>query len=65
MLSWMETSPGSSTTYPVSPAYAQGRLKVGDGHSMYWEVRGNPGGKPAVVSHGGPGSGASPIFRSS
>ena len=58
MLSWMETSPGSSTTYPVSPAYAQGRLKVGDGHSMYWEVRGNPGGKPAVVLHGGPGSGA-------
>jgi len=58
MLSWMETSPGSSTTYPVSPAYAQGWLKVGDGHSMYWEVRGNPGGKPAVVLHGGPGSGA-------
>ena len=58
MLSWMETSPASSTTYPVSPAYAQGWLKVGDGHSMYWEVRGNPGGKPAVVLHGGPGSGA-------
>ena len=26
---------------------------------MYWEICGNPGGKPAVVLHGGPGSGAS------
>ncbi|MGZ6565217.1 MAG: prolyl aminopeptidase [Solirubrobacteraceae bacterium] len=55
----METAPASSGTYPVFPAHAQGRLDVGDGHSIYWEVRGNPGGKPAVVLHGGPGSGAS------
>ncbi len=33
-------------------------LDVGDGHRVYWEVRGNPDGKPAVVVHGGPGSGA-------
>jgi proline iminopeptidase len=45
-------------TYPVAPAHAQGRLDVADGHSIYWEVRGNPDGKPAVVLHGGPGSGA-------
>lgn len=25
---------------------------------MYWEVSGNPGGKPAVVLHGGPGGGS-------
>lgn len=36
----------------------RGMLDVGGGHSVYWEVRGNPGGAPAVVLHGGPGSGA-------
>jgi proline iminopeptidase len=30
---------------------------------VYWEVCGNPLGKPAVVFHGGPGSGCSPLFR--
>jgi proline iminopeptidase len=33
------------------------KLDVGDGHRVHWEVRGNPEGKPAVVLHGGPGSG--------
>ena len=54
----MGTAPESSATYPVPAAHADGRLDVGDGHSLYWEVRGNPRGKPAVVLHGGPGSGA-------
>jgi proline iminopeptidase len=35
-------------------------LDVGDGHEIYWEVRGNPAGKPAVALHGGPGSGCPP-----
>jgi proline iminopeptidase len=34
-------------------------LEVGDGHSLYWERCGTPGGKPAVFLHGGPGSGCS------
>ncbi len=38
-------------------------LEVGDGHSLYWEVSGNPDGKPAVALHGGPGSGSSPRLR--
>ena len=42
----------------MSAPRAHGRLAVGDGHEIYWEVRGRPGGKPAVVLHGGPGSGA-------
>jgi proline iminopeptidase len=37
-------------------------LDVGDGHHIYWEETGNPGGKPAVILHGGPGSGSSPSF---
>ena len=32
-------------------------LEVGDGNLVYWETCGNPHGKPAVVLHGGPGSG--------
>jgi proline iminopeptidase len=38
--------------------HEQGSLEVGDGHSIHWEVHGEPGGKSAVVLHGGPGSGA-------
>jgi proline iminopeptidase len=40
-----------------------GMLDVGDGHRLYWEISGNPDGKPAVVLHGGPGSGSSLSFR--
>jgi proline iminopeptidase len=32
---------------------------VGDGNLVYWETCGNPAGKPALVVHGGPGSGGS------
>jgi proline iminopeptidase len=38
-------------------------LEVGDGQRVYWETCGNPQGKPAVVLHGGPGSGYTPWFR--
>jgi proline iminopeptidase len=38
-------------------------LDVGGGDRVYWEVCGNPEGKPAVVLHGGPGSGCAPWFR--
>jgi proline iminopeptidase len=38
-------------------------LSVGDGHDIYWETCGNPDGKPAVVLHGGPGSGCTPGLR--
>jgi proline iminopeptidase len=39
--------------------YEQGFLDVGHGHQVYWEVHGAPLGKPAVMLHGGPGSGCS------
>jgi proline iminopeptidase len=39
-------------------------LNVGDGQRLYWEVRGNPSGKPALVLHGGLRSGCSPYMRS-
>jgi proline iminopeptidase len=53
----MEAARRTLATYPDSPAYARGRLEVGDGHSIHWELYGHPHGKPAVVLHGGPGSG--------
>jgi proline iminopeptidase len=37
-------------------------LAVGGADRVSWSVFGNPGGKPAVVVHGGPGSGCSPWF---
>jgi proline iminopeptidase len=49
--------------YPETEPYDHGMLDVGDGQLVYWEVCGNPNGKPAVVLHGGPGSGAGPWWR--
>lgn len=43
---------------PMAEPHDRGMLDVGGGHFVYWEVRGNPAGAPAVVLHGGPGSGA-------
>jgi proline iminopeptidase len=49
--------------YPAIEPYDHGMLDVGDGNRVYWEVCGNPHGKPAVVLHGGPGSGCSTGVR--
>lgn len=44
-------------TYPVTEPVASGWLDVGDGQRLYFEEAGNPDGVPALVLHGGPGSG--------
>ncbi|MEV0155600.1 prolyl aminopeptidase [Micromonospora sp. NPDC050686] len=49
--------------YPPIEPYAHGLLDVGDGHRVYWETCGNPEGRPALVVHGGPGSGATASWR--
>lgn len=46
-----------SELYPEIEPYAHGMLDVGDGNKVYWEVCGNPNGKPVVGLHGGPGAG--------
>ena len=38
-------------------------LDVGDGQQLCWQVSGNPDGKPAILLHGGPGSGSYPGQR--
>jgi proline iminopeptidase len=49
--------------YPVVEPFDSGILEAGSGHRVFWERTGNPRGKPAVVLHGGPGSGAQPWWR--
>src|SRR5208282_2481349 len=49
--------------YPDIEPFDSGMLYVGDGNHIYWDVAGNPRGKPAVVLHGGPGSGCRPGWR--
>lgn len=49
--------------YPELAPYDEGRLDVGDGQQLYWEISGAPTGKPAVVLHGGPGGGSRPARR--
>ncbi|WP_214325571.1 prolyl aminopeptidase [Nonomuraea sediminis] len=49
--------------HPAIEPYDHGHLDVGDGNLVYWEACGNPDGKPALVVHGGPGSGCTPGQR--
>ncbi|WP_103954720.1 prolyl aminopeptidase [Nonomuraea solani] len=54
---------GYRELYPPVEPYETGHLDVGDGHELYWEVSGNPDGKPVVFLHGGPGGGTLPAQR--
>lgn len=48
---------GDAILYPEVQPSEHGMLDVGAGNSIYWEICGSPAGKPAVMLHGGPGSG--------
>jgi proline iminopeptidase len=48
---------------PIEP-YQTGMLDTGDGNLIYWETCGNPDGMPALIVHGGPGSGCTTSVRS-
>jgi proline iminopeptidase len=56
-------APARRTLYPEIQPYETGMLDIGDGHRLYWELSGNPQGKPVVFLHGGPGGGSSPDHR--
>jgi proline iminopeptidase len=49
--------------YPEIEPFRTGMLAVSGGHEIYWEVSGNPAGKPVVFLHGGPGGGTDPKQR--
>jgi len=48
---------------PAIEPYDSGHLTVGDEHEIYYELSGNPQGRPVVFLHGGPGGGTSPVQR--
>jgi len=49
--------------YPPFKSHDTGRLQVSDGHSLYYELSGNPKGIPVIYLHGGPGAGCTPSQR--
>jgi len=55
--------PDMTGLYPEIEPCDHGMLDVGDGNLVYWEICGDPNGKPACVLHGGPGSGCSTGVR--
>jgi proline iminopeptidase len=49
--------------FPAIEPFEKGRLKVSDLHELYYEQSGNPGGRPVIFLHGGPGGGTNPDHR--
>lgn len=49
--------------YPQIEPFEKNHLKSGNLHEIYYEICGNPTGKPVVFLHGGPGSGCNPTQR--
>lgn len=49
--------------YPHVEPFKTGHLKVSDLHEIYYELCGNPDGKPVMILHGGPGGGCWPALR--
>lgn len=49
--------------YPITEPHCSGMLPVSGIHQIYYEVSGNPKGKPVLFLHGGPGSGTVPAQR--
>jgi len=55
--------PTGHVTYRIVEPRESGYLSTSDGHEIYFERFGRPGGVPVVYLHGGPGSGASVSTR--
>ncbi len=49
--------------FPKIEPYHTSRLKVSEVHTIFYEEVGNPGGRPALYLHGGPGIGILPSYR--
>ena len=49
--------------YLIQEPYQSGWLQVSAIHQIYYEVSGNPQGKPVIFLHGGPGGGCSEVHR--
>ena len=51
------------TLWPEIEPFKTDFLNVSDIHEIYYELSGNPDGKPVFGLHGGPGGGTSPEMR--
>jgi proline iminopeptidase len=49
--------------YPEIEPFDTGRLPVDGRHTLFFEQCGDPGGKPVVILHGGPGGGCNEKMR--
>ncbi|MBL8553948.1 MAG: prolyl aminopeptidase [Phenylobacterium sp.] len=49
--------------FPDNEPFASGYLSTGGPHEVFYEECGNPGGKPCVILHGGPGGAINPTMR--
>jgi proline iminopeptidase len=54
---------GAVELWPRIEPYESGYLAVSDIHEIYYDVSGNPEGRPVFVLHGGPGGSSSPYMR--
>jgi proline iminopeptidase len=54
---------GGITLWPEIEPYRTDYLRVSDIHKIYYELCGDPEGKPVFVLHGGPGGSSSPYMR--
>ncbi|HET7794338.1 MAG TPA: alpha/beta fold hydrolase [Rhizobacter sp.] len=59
----MDPAPPLRTLYPEFAPYRVHALPVSGGHVLHVEESGLPEGIAALVLHGGPGSGSSPLLR--
>ena len=51
------------TLYADQPPFRSWTLEAGQGHRLHVDEWGTPQGTPALLLHGGPGSGCSPLLR--
>jgi len=48
--------------WPEIQPYETGYLQVSQLHNIFYQLGGNPQGKPVMVLHGGPGAGCTPFY---
>jgi proline iminopeptidase len=54
---------GDSGLFPPIEPFRTGYLSVDDPHEIYYELSGDPEGKPVICLHGGPGAGSYPRMK--
>src|SRR3546814_3513699 len=59
----VSASTGRRGLYGDNEPFASGWLATDGPHEIYYEECGNPGGKPCVILHGGPGGAINPTMR--